>query len=99
MSSSPDLSATQRDLVALGEEIVGLLVAKNRRYGDSALEPIRVFSAADPVEQLRVRLDDKLSRMRSAQSDDDEDVLIDLIGYLFLLVLARRRRDRTRGRD
>lgn len=86
-----DLTQTQRDLVALGEEIVALLLEKNRKYGDSALEPVRVFSRVSPVEQLKVRIDDKLSRLLSAQTDDDEDVYVDLIGYLFLLVLARRR--------
>ena len=42
-----------------------LLVAKNQRYGNSALEPMRVFSRADPAEGILVRLDDKLSRIVS----------------------------------
>lgn len=44
-------------------EIAELLVAKNRAYGNSALEPIRIFARSDPVEQIRVRIDDKLSRL------------------------------------
>jgi hypothetical protein len=67
-----------------------MLVEKNRRYGNSALEPIRVFSRADPFEQLRVRMDDKLSRIRSAQADDDEDVINDLLGYLLIYKVAQR---------
>lgn len=65
-----------------------LLLAKNRKYGNSALNPTRVFSKTDPVEQIRVRIDDKLSRIKSAQSDEDEDVILDLLGYLVLLKIA-----------
>jgi len=32
-------------------------------YGNLALAPLRIFSRADPVEQLNVRIDDKLSRI------------------------------------
>ena len=67
-----------------------VLILKNRKYGNSALEPKRIFSRADPVEQLRVRIDDKLSRVMSDQQDEDEDVELDLIGYLVLLQLARK---------
>lgn len=72
-------------------EIRDLLQEKNKRYGDSALVPLRVFSKADPLEQLRVRIDDKLSRIVSAQLDDDEDVINDLIGYLILYKVAMRK--------
>ncbi len=72
------------------QEIREMLLAKNQAYGDSALAPVRVFSRADPVEQLRVRLDDKLSRLARG-SDAGEDVVADLIGYLFLLRIAMRR--------
>lgn len=67
-----------------------VLILKNRKYGNSALEPKRIFSRADPIEQIKVRLDDKLSRLMSGQQDEDEDVELDLIGYLVLLQLARK---------
>lgn len=66
-----------------------LLIEKNRKYGDSALNPARIFSKASNIEQLKVRLDDKLSRIKNAQDDEDEDVIADLIGYLVLLTIAR----------
>lgn len=72
------------------EQLCALLLEKNRRYGDSALHPIRLFSQADAVEQIRVRIDDKLSRIASGQDDDQEDVVQDLLGYLVLLRVARR---------
>ena len=66
-----------------------MLLEKNRKYGNSALEPIRVFSKADSLEQIAVRMDDKLSRIKSAQEDDLEDAKLDLIGYLVLEMIAK----------
>lgn len=66
-----------------------MLIEKNRKYGDSALNPARIFSKASNIEQLKVRLDDKLNRIKNAQDDEDEDVIADLIGYLVLLTIAR----------
>ena len=77
------------EIRAACQRIEDLLVEKNRRYGDSALPPIRLFSSAAPDEQLRVRIDDKLSRLRSIDPAEDEDVLLDLIGYLVLLLVAQ----------
>jgi hypothetical protein len=67
-----------------------LLLRKNAKYGDSALSPTRVFSKASTVEQLLVRIDDKLSRINTSgfSGDSDEDTLDDLIGYLVLLKVA-----------
>ena len=70
------------------EEIKQMLLEKNRKYGNSVLEPVRIFSHSDNVEQIKVRIDDKLSRIQSSQTDDTEDTLNDLIGYLILLKIA-----------
>lgn len=74
-------------------EVRDTLIAKNKAYGNSALEPVRVFSTADPVEQIRVRIDDKLSRLKSSLNDDNEDTVLDLMGYLVLLRIATRKQD------
>lgn len=71
------------------EDLQALLVEKNRKYGASALNPKRIFSKASAIEQLKVRIDDKLSRMANRQNDDDEDPEWDLMGYLVLLRIAR----------
>lgn len=87
----------KRDIQGVAEDVTAMLVEKNRKYGNSALDPIRVFSKASPIEQLLVRIDDKLSRLRSSQMDDSEDVRMDLLGYLFILEVAQRReKARTR---
>lgn len=75
------------------EFIKDFLLNKNRKYGNSALNPTRIFSRSDAVEQLRVRIDDKLSREISSQDDDDEDIVLDLIGYLILLRIALREKN------
>jgi hypothetical protein len=55
------------------------------------LSPVRVFSKASAVEQINVRLDDKLSRLMSGQLDDTEDVELDLVGYILLKRIAKLR--------
>jgi len=72
--------------------ISDMLVAKNQSYGDSAIHPIRIFSKADSIEAIKVRIDDKLSRlMRGNGEDFHEDTIDDLLGYLVLLKIARER--------
>ena len=78
------------DLIAAKcDELKAMLLEKNRKYGDSALNPCRVFSRAKPVEQILVRIDDKLNRIKNRQNDEDEDVVLDLAGYLVLLMVAK----------
>jgi len=68
------------------DEIRDLLIAKNLKYGNSALEPLGVFSQLSAKEGLLVRIDDKLKRIKNGSLEkDDEDVVNDLIGYLVLL--------------
>jgi len=71
------------------DEIKNMLLEKNRKYGNAALSPLRIFSNADAIEQLKVRIDDKLNRKISGQRDEDEDIIKDLIGYLILLLIAQ----------
>ena len=87
MASS--LSAAQEMIRAECREVERILLAKNAAYGNSALQPVRIFSKADPIEQIRVRIDDKLSRLARGQAAG-EDVTLDLIGYLVLLRVAEK---------
>ena len=71
-------------------DITEMLLEKNVAYGNSALNPIRIFSNADDMEQLNVRIDDKLNRIKNKKlyaGDNDED---DLIGYLLLKKAKKR---------
>jgi hypothetical protein len=59
----PDPAPTAADLIRHEcDALCEMLLEKNAKYGNSALEPIRCFSRADPLEQIRVSIDDKLSR-------------------------------------
>ena len=68
------------------DSIKKLLLEKNLKYGNSAIEPLRIFSKGSAVEGLFVRCDDKLSRIRTTGlSEAGEDQVVDLIGYLVLI--------------
>jgi hypothetical protein len=65
------------------------LCEKNIAYGDSALNPVRILSKADTAEQIRVRMDDKLSRLVRGELAG-EDAIQDLVGYYILLKIAEK---------
>jgi hypothetical protein len=84
---------TQAHIAVVCNEVKELLIEKNKKYGDSALNPSRIFSKANAVEQLLVRIDDKLNRIQKGAGllANDEDVIMDLMGYLVLLKIALKR--------
>ena len=82
-------TTTQEKISKVCDNVKDMLIEKNRKYGDSALNPIRIFAKSDTVEQIKVRIDDKLNRFKNMQKDDTEDVINDLIGYLILLKVAQ----------
>lgn len=69
-------------------EVGHMLIRKNESYGDAALNPARIFSQADSSEQIRVRLDDKLSRLQRGNSFENDDDILDIMGYLVLLKIS-----------
>lgn len=90
--SKSDLDAPAAfELLGVCMELAIFLMDKNRKYGDSALDPVRIMSQADPVEQIKVRMDDKLSRLYRGQAGG-EDAMADLVGYWVLLRVAEKRR-------
>tara|TARA_R100000152_G_C6740411_1_gene164212 strand:+ start:707 stop:979 length:273 start_codon:yes stop_codon:yes gene_type:complete len=84
------MTETQEAIKKVCEDVKELLLHKNQKYGNSALEPSRIFSKASAVEQLLVRIDDKLNRIQKGAGllAEDEDVIMDLIGYLVLLKIG-----------
>ena len=85
---------TENKITEVMRGIEEMLIAKNRAYGDSALEPVRVFSKTDTIEQLYVRIDDKLSRVQRGHEYPGDDTIFDLVGYLVLLLIAKERDER-----
>ena len=84
------MTETQSEITKVCDDVKELLLYKNKKYGDSALNPCRIFSKASAVEQLLVRIDDKLNRIQKGAGllDTDEDIIMDLIGYLVLLKIG-----------
>ena len=81
-----------RDLILEESEAArNLLLLKNDAYGDSALNPANIFSQGNAVDSLCARFDDKLMRIKMRGiTDETEDTVQDLIGYLILLKVALR---------
>ena len=85
--------AKQTEAICKG--VFYMLCDKNAAYGNSALDPIRVFSRADADEQIKVRIDDKLSRVKFGSEYPGDDTVLDTIGYLILLLIANQRKGTT----
>ena len=75
------------------EDIHKLLIEKNKSYGNSALDPIRCFSKLDAIETIKIRIDDKLSRLMRGCEYKQEDTINDLLGYLVLYKIALKNKD------
>ena len=84
------MNDSEKDIARVCDSIKNMLLEKNMAYGDSALNPCRIFSSASITEQLLVRIDDKLNRVKQGSGlfGGGEDVITDLIGYLVLLRIA-----------
>ena len=84
------MNDTELKISSVCDDIKELLIHKNRKYGNSALKPNRIFSKCSATEQLLVRIDDKLNRIMKGAGllATDEDVVNDLIGYLVLLKIS-----------
>lgn len=87
---SPEASLFRDKVQDVLKGLEDLLVEKNTSYGNAALDPIRAFSKASKSEQLRVRIDDKISRLIRGNDTFNEDTVTDLIGYLVLLKIAEK---------
>jgi hypothetical protein len=89
------LAPNEKEIRDVCRKLADFLVAKNAAYGDSAINPLRVLSKADPAEQIRVRMDDKISRLVRGQAAG-EDAIKDLVGYWVLLQVCENRARETK---
>ncbi len=78
---------TQNQISYILKQIELMLIAKNKQYGDSVMDPIAIFAQGNAQDLVRVRIDDKLSRLKRGNDsiESDIDIVEDLIGYLVLL--------------
>jgi hypothetical protein len=79
---------TEVKIEVVADRLREMLWYKNRKYGDSALNPIGIFSKTQTTtEKLLARIDDKLARIKNSSELRKND-LWDLMGYLTFLIIA-----------
>jgi hypothetical protein len=89
---SAPISKSQESIAEIVDATKDLLLYKNKMYGDSALNPIGIFTThiktvPASTASILVRLDDKLGRVRNAPALRINDIS-DIIGYCTLLLVS-----------
>lgn len=79
----------EKNLNCILNSIGKFLKEKNKRYGNSALEPSNMFFKGNSEEGLRIRIDDKLKRIKNSDVLRKNDI-VDLIGYLIILCITKK---------
>jgi len=95
MPKAAQQEAVQNAIADECSNVSDLLIKKNRAYGNSIFCPTGIFAKGGWEDAIRVRLDDKLARIRSTSAgenvaDDYEDTILDIIGYLILLRVGHK---------
>jgi hypothetical protein len=82
------MTNTQQKITQVFDSMKCVVVEKNKRYGDAALAPIHIFSRLDSGEGIKVRIDDKISRIMNRGGEMRKNDVADLMGYLALLSIS-----------
>lgn len=84
---SETLTESQKKIVEVCDSMKDLLLYKNQKYGDSALNPNNIFYKGDSTNSIKIRLDDKIGRIKNCEETRVNDVA-DIIGYCTLLLVS-----------
>lgn len=84
---SESLTQSQKKIVDVCDNMKNLLLYKNQKYGDSALNPNNIFYKGDSANSIKIRLDDKIGRVRNNDETKVNDVA-DIVGYCTLLLVS-----------
>ena len=80
---------TQERIAEILEAMKDLLLYKNQKYGDSAINPKKIFYKGDSTNSILIRLDDKLGRIISnAEEKPRINDIADILGYCTLLLIS-----------
>ena len=82
-----NLTESQRKITEICDSMKSLLLYKNEKYGDSALNPNNIFYKGNSTNSIKIRLDDKIGRIKNCQETRVNDVA-DIIGYCVLLLVS-----------
>lgn len=83
----------EKSVRSICNKVADMLVEKNKSYGNSALEPINCFYKGDAGTSIKVRIDDKLSRIMRGNEYQGDDTILDLMGYLVLLLVNKAKNE------
>ncbi len=84
-----EINDSQKDIIETCESLKRFLLEKNKRYGNSALEPINIFSKLSSAEGIKLQMDDKVKRIKNSDELRKNDV-VDLMGYLILMCIHKK---------
>ena len=80
---------TQQKIKNIMDAMKDLLLYKNQKYGDSAINPKKIFYKGDSTNSILIRLDDKLGRVMSNTEEKPRiNDVADIIGYCTLLLIS-----------
>ncbi len=80
---------TQEKIVDVLDGMEDLLLYKNSKYGDSAINPKKIFYKGDSTNSILIRLDDKIGRVMSNPDEKPRvNDVCDIIGYCTLLLIS-----------
>ena len=83
------VTETQQKIHEIMEAMKDLLLYKNQKYGDSAINPKKIFYKGDSTNSILIRLDDKIGRVKSNTEDKPRvNDVCDIIGYCTLLLIS-----------
>lgn len=86
---SKNYTETQKKIKEICDEIGKLLIDKNKKYGNSALEPKNIFYKGNAENSILIRLDDKIGRIINSNDGIRTNDIVDIIGYLVLLLISK----------
>lgn len=82
-------TSTQQKIKDILSGMTDLLLYKNKKYGDSAINPKKIFYKGDSTNSILIRLDDKIGRVMSNTEEKPRvNDVADIIGYCTLLFVS-----------
>lgn len=82
-------TSTQQKIKDILSGMTDLLLYKNKKYGDSAINPKKIFYKGDSTNSILIRLDDKIGRVMSNTEEKPRvNDVADIIGYCTLLLVS-----------
>lgn len=80
---------TKEKIIEITDSMKDLLLYKNEKYGDSALNPNNIFFKGDATNSILIRLDDKIGRIKNNKEQIPRiNDVCDIIGYCTLLLAS-----------